>query len=482
MATETIISVGIDLGTTTTQVIFSKLTIENIAGAASVPRIQIVDKKIIHQGEIRFTPLLGPTVIDAEAVLRIVEKEYAAADLTPSMVSAGAVIITGDTARKENSEKVLRTLSGLAGDFVVATAGSDLESILAGRGSGAADMSRERLGQPLANLDIGGGTTNIAVFLDGQPVDTSCLDIGGRQITVDREAGKIIAVSPKVRQLAASMGLSLKEGAAADEKILSKICDRLASIMAQALGLAAGSSAELELFLTAHPLRRKWPLSALTFSGGVADLIYGVGSASPFQYGDIGPVLGASVRSSPDFSGLEILKPKETIRATVVGAGSNALELSGSTITVTHPEALPLKNIPILKLDPDDEAEGGKHLSSRLAEKLSWYKESELEEYQPIAVALRGLKNPSYDQVRTIRDKLLEGMDYYLAKSDLVIVVVEEDMAKSLGQSLRTALPSKKIISLDSVKVENGDYIDIGVPVSGGRVVPVVVKTLVFGR
>ena len=374
-------------------------------------------------------------------------------------------------------------MSGLAGDFVVATAGSDLESVLAGRGAGAAELSRQRISRPLANLDIGGGTTNIAVFLDGHPTDTSCLDIGGRQITVDKATKRLAAFSPKVAELAESMGLKLKVGDLADLKALDAICDRLAIIMAQCLGLCEGPAKDLELFLTAHPLRKSWQLSALTFSGGVADFIYsGEVSDEPFKYGDVGPILGAAVQRCSALSKLEILKPRETIRATVVGAGSNALELSGSTITITHQEILPLKNLPILKLDPEDEADDYKHLSSRLAEKLSWYRESELDEYQPMAVALAGIKNPTYEQVLSLRDKLLNGLDYYLAKSESLVVVIEEDMAKSLGQALRAALPRKKIISLDSIKVENGDYIDIGLPVSGGRVVPVIVKTLVFGR
>jgi ethanolamine utilization protein EutA len=481
--TESITSVGIDLGTTTTQVVFSRLTVENVAGAASVPRIQIVDKRIIHQGEIRFTPLLDRAVIDAEAVLEMVREEYDAAGLRPADVSAGAVIITGETAKKENSEKVLRTLSGLAGEFVVATAGSDLESILAGRGAGTAEMSRKSPGRPLANLDIGGGTTNVAVFLDGQPLDTSCLDIGGRQVVVDRASGTLTRVNPKMTALAASMGLRLEEGDRADLGILEAVCKRLAKVMAQCLGLAEGPQADLDLLLTAHPLRQSWRLFGLTFSGGVADFVYAdAPEPDPFRYGDIGPVLGAAVLASPDFSRVEILRPKETIRATVVGAGANSLELSGSTITIGRPEVLPLKNLPILKMAPEDEADGHRWLSSRLAERLSWYRESESGPYQPVAVALAGIGNPSYDQVLDLRDKLLAGLDYYLSQNDLLVVVVESDMAKSLGQALMASLPGKAVISLDSVKVDNGDYIDIGTPVASGRVVPVIVKTLVFGR
>jgi ethanolamine utilization protein EutA len=478
---ESLISVGIDLGTTTTQVIFSRITVENVAGAASVPRIRIVGKEIIHQGRIRFTPLLAPSIIDAEAVLGMVQEEYRLAGLTPADLSAGAVIITGETARKENSQAVLRTMSGLAGDFVVATAGSDLESILAGRGAGTAEMSRLSPGRPLANLDIGGGTTNSVVFLEGQPLDTSCLDIGGRQITVDG-SGRYARVSPKYAELGRRLGLELEEGREASLPDLSRLCDRLAAIMAQSLGLCGGDQADLDLMVTAHPLRSRHKIHGLTFSGGVADLIYGQPGGDPFLYGDIGPVLGQAVRDCPLFGQVEILRPKETIRATVVGAGSNSLELSGSTITVSHPGLLPLKNVPILKLTAVDEEDGYRHFSSRLAERISWFREGEDGAFQTLAVAFRGPANPSYDQVLALRDRLLAGLDDYLSQNDLLIVVVEEDLAKSLGQALRAALPSRKIVSLDSVKVENGDYIDIGQPVAGGRVVPVVVKTLVFGQ
>jgi ethanolamine utilization protein EutA len=472
--------VGIDLGTTTTQVIFSRIQVENVAGAASVPRIQIIEKEVIYQGEIHFTPLLAPTVIDADAVLAIVEGEYRKAGFKPADLAAGAVIITGETARKENSEAVLRTMSGLAGDFVVATAGSDLESILAGRGAGTAQMSKSAPGRPIANLDIGGGTTNSAVFLEGSPIDTSCLDIGGRQIMVgsDLRYGRI---SPKFAALGQRLGLRFEEGQKANLKDLETLCQSLASIMAQSLGLVEGPKDLLDLMITSHPLRSKHDLFGLTFSGGVADFVYGEIPQDPFLYGDIGPILGQAVRSCPDFSSAVILTPQETIRATVVGAGSNSLELSGSTVTVSHPEALPFKNVPILKLTAEDEENDYRHFASRLAQRIQWFREGD-GGYQTIAVAFRGPKNPTYDQVLALKDHILNGLANYLAQSGSLIVVTEEDLAKSLGQALRSALPDKKIISLDGVKVENGDYVDIGQTVASGRVVPVVVKTLIFGE
>lgn len=480
---EFLLSVGIDLGTTTTQLIFSRLEVENTASAASIPRIQIVGKEIIYRSDIYFTPLLNRCIIDADKVREIVEKEYAKAGIRPADLSAGAVIITGETARKENSEAVLRTLSGLAGDFVVATAGSDLESIIAGRGAGTAAMSKKNFGRPLANLDIGGGTTNTAIFKDGDPVDTSCLDIGGRQIILDPNSLKMSYVAEKMKVLAGRLKLNLEEGRNATIDDLTKLCRRLAEIMAQSLGLSEGPSEDLELFITAHPLRQTWPLSGLTFSGGVADFIYkDYDPRQPFPYGDIGPLLGHCIRECQSFKKVELLEPQETIRATVVGAGSNTMEISGSTIAISDHTVLPIKNIPILKLTEDDEAGDYKYFASRLAEKATWYKEESSDSYQQMAVAFKGVFNPSFEKVKYICNKVIEGLSDYLRTNDLLVVVLDRDMAKSLGYALMNALPNKKIISLDTVKVENGDYIDIGSPLANGRVVPVVVKTLVFGK
>jgi ethanolamine utilization protein EutA len=265
---EYLLSVGIDLGTTTTQLVFSRLEVENTASAASVPRIQIVGKEIMYRSDIHFTPLLDQRTIDAAKVLALVEGEYRKAGIVPGDIAAGAVIITGETARKENSAAVLSTLSGLAGDFVVAAAGSDLEAIMAGRGAGTAMMSTRNYGKPLVNLDIGGGTTNIAVFRDGEPVDTTCLDIGGRQVILDPRSLRLSYVAEKIAVLAKNMGLNLVEGHPASLSDLTRLCNRLAEILGMSLGLADSPDDEVRLFYTAHPLRRTWIYGGLTFSGG----------------------------------------------------------------------------------------------------------------------------------------------------------------------------------------------------------------------
>ena len=129
---ESLFSVGIDIGTSTTQMVFTELVIDNTAAAAAVPRVRIVDKQIRYRSAIHPTPLRSEREIDSSRLREIVAGEFRRAGMSPDGVQTGAVIITGETARKENAREVLEALSGLAGEFVVATAGPALEGIIAG--------------------------------------------------------------------------------------------------------------------------------------------------------------------------------------------------------------------------------------------------------------------------------------------------------------------------------------------------------------
>ena len=172
-------SVGIDIGTTSCHLVFSRLSLHNEASATQIPRLVIGSREIIYESPIFLTPLNSDGSIDGAKVAELMSNEYSNAEITPDDINCGAVIITGETARLRNAEHVLHEISFLVGDFVAASAGPELESILAGRGSGALQYSKDS-GNTVCNIDIGGGTTNIAVFKNGELLETSCLRIGGR--------------------------------------------------------------------------------------------------------------------------------------------------------------------------------------------------------------------------------------------------------------------------------------------------------------
>lgn len=476
MSEETVLSVGIDLGTSTTQMIISKLYIQNMASAFTIPRITITDKQVVFKSEIIFTPILTSNLIDVDAIKLFVETQYKNAGIDKNEIQIGAVIITGETARKENSSNVLQALSGFAGDFVVATAGPDLESIIAGRGAGAQTYSKEHH-TSVVNLDIGGGTTNLALFYDDEIFDTGCLDIGGRLIRIEAATNTITYIAPKIASIIDRESLSLKVGQRVTVEELLPIVKIMATLLENSVGIGEESPYYHQI-ITNKGLESKREIKAISFSGGVADCIVKDLPADPFRYGDIGLLLGYAIAHSRLIIDIPVVKSVETIRATVVGAGSHTAEISGSTITYRK-EVLPIKNLPVLKLSAQDEMGTSQEMASAIIKKCQWY---QLEtDFQEVALGVEGEKNPSFQRVLDYANAIVTGLDDMIVRQATLVISVQQDMAKSLGQCLHSLLPKDyPFVCIDSVRVENGDYLDIGQPVAGGSVLPVVVKTLIF--
>ena len=191
---ENLLSVGIDVGTTSTQLVVSRLQVENRASGFAVPELVITDREILYRSPVHFTPLLEGKLVDGEKLRRIVEEEYQTSGISREKVDTGAVIVTGETSRRENARTVLEALSEYAGDFVVTTAGPDLESVLAAKGAGAVAYSRDT-GKMVLHMDIGGGTSNLALIRDGEILRTGCLNVGGRLVKFT-EQGEITYLSP----------------------------------------------------------------------------------------------------------------------------------------------------------------------------------------------------------------------------------------------------------------------------------------------
>lgn len=471
---ETILSVGIDIGTSTTQLIFSRLTIENLASNYTVPRISIVNKEVFYRSGIYFTPLKSQTEIDAAKVKEIIRKEYEKAGRKPEDLQTGAVIITGETARKQNANRVLETLSDMAGDFVVATAGPDLESVLSAKGAGSDRLSEEKR-EVVANIDIGGGTSNIAFFYKGIPKGTACLDIGGRLIKV--ENGKISYIFPSIQKLAESHGIQIQVGDRACEKTLYRVCEYMAQQLAMALYIEEPDGFHAGLYINnGKPLPRQPVIQAVTFSGGVADCMLHE-EEEVFRYGDVGILLARAVKNCSAFEKIKIYPAAETIRATVVGAGTHTTDVSGSTIRYAR-EKLPIKNIPVLKISEEDE-ENPVLFAEAVKKGLALY-ESEGEPEQ-LAIAFSGKYHTSFRQIQELAALVMEGAERVIKGPYPLILVIENDIAKVLGNALNVLMERKKdVICIDGIHAQSGDYIDIGEPVADGHVVPVVTKTLIF--
>ena len=445
-------SVGLDVGTTSTQMIFSELTVENKASGFAVPEMEIARRDIRYRSPVYFTPLLDESHVDAEALRELVAEEYRKAGIRRESVDTGAIIITGETSRKENARAVLDALSDFAGEFVVATAGPDLESVLAAKGAGAVDYS-QRTGKTVLHMDIGGGTSNLALIRDGKIERTGCLNVGGRLLKFD-DGGTVTYVSPVLDGLC-----GLKPGGKASPGQVKTV----AEILTRALEMAAGLREETHLLeqLTTREAGRFDPCRekelVVSFSGGVADCIE---KALPWlEFGDLGPILGQTIRESR-LCGGEFTLGSETIRATVIGAGCHSAQLSGST--VFHQNVpFPLKNVPVVSLtDISREA---------IRRELGKQEDSAI-------LAFPGMNSPGYREVAAMAEEIAAGTD------GKALICLEQDMAKALGQLLRQRfLKERNIVVIDEIRVEDNNFVDFGKPVMNGLVIPVVVKTLLFG-
>lgn len=474
-----ILSVGIDVGTSTTQVVFSKLQMDNAGGYFSVPRVAIVDKEVVYKSEVYMTPLKTDVLIDTDALRDIVAAEFRKAGYRPEDTDSGAVIITGESARKENSDAVLKSLSDFAGDFVVSAAGPDMESLIAGKGSGAWQYSMDHHCR-VANLDIGGGTTNVVLFEDGETLARGCLDIGGRLICMNPQ-GIITKVSPAAAVMAQAAGVSVSVGDRCDELKLTAVTRQMAAALNAYLGVGTKDiDAILRQIKTPgssdFPVPEK--IQAVFFSGGVADLIYHE-SADTWAYGDIGVLLGRAIRESRLFTDFQKMEPGETIRATVVGAGTYTTTISGSTITYSD-DIFPLKNIPVIKLDEELQEACFAGETEPVIRRIQWVLGQNDEEH--FILAMPGKRNPGYMEMKRAAASIRQIMDRVQPPGEPILLVIESDIAKAMGQMIQQQPDLKRqVVAIDSIHVEDGEYVDMGKPMMNGMVIPVVVKTLIFG-
>ena len=439
-----LLSLGLDVGTSTTQMVISQLTIENQASGFCVPQMEIVQREILYKSPVHFTPLVGENLVDGEKIKSLVEQECRQAGIDRAQINTGAVIITGETSRKENAQAVLHVLSERAGDFVVATAGPHLESVLAAKGAGA-DRYSEETGKTVLHMDIGGGTSNLALLKGGQIIATGCMNVGGRLVKFD-EDGRVSYRSPVLKKTE-----EFAVGNQPSDQQIQHLCNKLVAGLEIAAGLQPADAWLQQLWTeeAGNPWLPPKNVDVISLSGGVAECIDRC--LPPRIYGDIGPALGQAIRRSR-LCRMEYRVSADAIRATVIGAGSYSAQLSGSTVFYRQVD-LPIKNLPVVTALAQLEQLDG-----------------------PGVLALQGMDGAHYDQIARLADEIAARWP-----TPPVLIALEADMAKALGHALALRLPSQwGILCIDRVKLPPESYLDVGQPVASA--LPVVVKTLILKR
>ena len=423
-------------------------------------------------------------LIDTEALRDIVAAE-SVRPVTEEDTDSGAVIITGESARKENSDAVLKSLSDFAGDFVVSAAGPDMESLIAGKGSGAWQYSMDHHCR-VANLDIGGGTTNVVLFEDGETAARGCLDIGGRLICMNPQ-GIITKVSPAAAVMAQTAGVSVHIGDRGDEKALSAVTRQMAAALNVYLGVgtdtSAGGKADTILRQIKTPGSSDFPrpekVQAVFFSGGVADLIYHE-SVDTWAYGDIGVLLGRAIRGKSFIYGFSENGARRDHSCHGCGcAGTYTTTISGSTITYSD-DIFPLKKYSGDQADEELQEACFAGETEPVIRRIQWVLGQNDEEH--FILAMPGKRNPGYMEMKRAAASIRQIMDRVQPPGEPILLVIESDIAKAMGQMIRQQPDLKRqVVAIDSIHVEDGEYVDMGKPMMNGMVIPVVVKTLIFG-
>lgn len=330
-----LLSVGIDIGSSGTQVVFSRLHLRR-AGEELTSRYVVVERVPTYQSPVRFTPYRGARLIDADELGAIIDEAYEAARHDPDDVETGVVILTGEAVRRWNAERIAEVLAGRSGELVTAAAGHRMEAMLAAYGSGAAKVSHDT-GSRILHVDMGGGTTKLALIDNGRIVDTAALHVGGR-LQVVGDDGRITRLEPAGRDHAARAGRSWSLG----DRVTPGELDEVAETMVEALVAAVTVRPvprELDRLYLTEPIGSLDGVTGVMFSGGVAEYVY---ERETRDFGDLGRPLGTAVRRRLADGGLpfQLLPPGECIRATVLGASEFTVQLSGNTSYLSDPDRL----------------------------------------------------------------------------------------------------------------------------------------------
>jgi ethanolamine utilization protein EutA len=465
-----ILSVGVDIGSSTSHLVFSRIVLERLDS-----RYVVTERETFYASDILLTPYSAENTIDADALGAFIRKEYADAKVEPDEIDTGALILTGVAVQRRNARAIGELFAKEAGKLVAVSAGDNLETVMAAYGSGAAARSiRDEC--VVMNVDVGGGTSKIAVCADGKVIDVCALDVGARLLHLAPD-GTILRIEAAGQRHALDAGLNVAPGEKLTLDQARTLCSAMADRLFEAMRGGAPTAQGASLLRT-EPLQRHYDVAQIQFSGGVSEFIYGNEAR---KFGDLGPLLAAEIRARIDGFCPRLEPSIEGIRATVVGASQYTVQLSGSTIFVSPLDALPLRNVPVIApalplssetIDPVAVARATQTMLKRLD--LAGGE-------QPVAVFVPWQGSATFQRLDAFCKGVADGLSSVLKNGHPLVLAGDGDVGGLLGIHLHEEMKlSNPVVSIDGLELKEFDYIDIGTMLESSGAVPVVIKSLIF--
>ncbi|MFB3887194.1 MAG: ethanolamine ammonia-lyase reactivating factor EutA [Thermodesulfobacteriota bacterium] len=473
-------SVGIDIGSSTSHLMFSRLVLRRL-GTELSSRFVVVHREITWKSSILLTPYLSQYEIDVKGLSEFLDQSYRSAGVSPERIDTGAVIITGEASRKENAEAITALFAKQAGKFVCATAGPNLEAMMAAYGSGAVRRSIEKdRPETILSIDVGGGTSKIAVVRGGSVQETAATNVGGRLVATD-DLHRIVRIEEAGAWVAKELGIDLRLGKYLSPQEKESLASRLADILFETIERKLLSPLAKRLMIT-PPLDYDGKIDSVMFSGGVGEYIYGFETE---DYHDLGRLLGMKIaqRARGSGFGIPLAASEERIRATVIGASQYTVQVSGNTIFVSNEKLFPMKNLKVLFPRGGESAEGLTSQSIEAGIQKAFGRSDLAEGETSVALAFHWKMEPRYEWLRRFAEGIALGLCRTIRKRMPVVLVFDSDVGKIIGNLLYHELKiDTDVVSIDQVHLHEFDYIDIGEMLEKVEAVPIVVKSLVFGR
>jgi len=463
-------SVGVDIGSSTSHLVFSRLEMRQEG-----TRYVVARREILNESEIFLTPYLDDLTIDVRALEEFINRQYERAGMKREDVDTGALILTGVAVRRRNSRAIGELFAQEAGRFVAVSAGDSLESTMAAYGSGAVAESA-RSGGICMNIDVGGGTSKFAICAKGRVREVTAIDVGARLVVLDG-AGVVTRIEEAGRFFAAAVGLNPAVGHKMDTSKLPSMASLMADKLFEVMSLSA-LSPETQRLLRLPPLSYRGQIDAITFSGGVSEFIYG---HNPGNFGDLGALLAAEVKKRAQHLAIPVLEPTARIRATVIGASQYTIQVSGSTIFIEPLDAVPVRNVPVvvpeLPLDGDDIDQA----AIRRAVEMALSRLDLTDGKRPVAVGFHWEGSATFARLDAFCSGVKDGLEKVLGRGHPLMLVSDGDIGGILGLHFKEEMRVENpVISIDGIALSEFDYIDIGALIPSSGAVPVVVKSLIF--